>query len=75
MPVGLAERCIKAGTRPGDIVLDPFSGNGTTGVAALNLGRRFVGIELIKKFAESSRERLDALVHLGPGKENAEVRS
>jgi DNA modification methylase len=71
MPVELAERCIKAGTRPGEIVLDPFCGSGTTGVAALNLGRRFVGIELLRRFAEGSRERLDAVVCPGLDLEHA----
>ena len=71
MPVELAERCIKAGTRPGEIVLDPFCGSGTTGVAALNLGRRFVGIELLRRFTEGSRERLDAVLGPGLGLEHA----
>lgn len=58
MPVALAELCIKAGSRPGDTVLDPFTGVSTTGVAALNLGRKFVGVELLPKFIELSRQRL-----------------
>jgi len=44
-PVGLPWRCIRAATNPDDLVLDPFAGSGTTGVAAAMLGRRFVGIE------------------------------
>ncbi len=58
MPVALAELCIKAGSRPGDTVLDPFAGVSTTGVAALNLGRKFVGVELLPKFIELGRQRL-----------------
>ncbi len=46
MPDRLAERCILAGCRPGGLVLDPFAGSCTTGMAALKLGRRFVGIDL-----------------------------
>lgn len=46
MPPALAERCIRAGCRPGGIVLDPFCGSGTTGLAALRHGRRFVGVDL-----------------------------
>ena len=42
-PVSLIERCIRASTAPDDLVLDPFSGTASTGVAALNMGRRFVG--------------------------------
>lgn len=45
-PVELASRCIAIGSRPGDTVLDPFSGSGTTGEAARLLGRRYVGIDL-----------------------------
>ena len=49
-PVSLIERCIRASTAPDDLVLDPFSGTASTGVAALNMGRRFVGIEVEKEF-------------------------
>lgn len=45
-PVELARRCVAAGTRPGGVVLDPFSGSGTTGVAARMLGRDYIGIDL-----------------------------
>lgn len=45
-PVELAERCILAGCKPGGVVLDPFSGSGTTGLAASRHGRRYVGIDL-----------------------------
>lgn len=44
-PVALIERIIKAGSNVGDIILDPFCGSGTTGVAALNLQRKFIGID------------------------------
>jgi DNA modification methylase len=54
MPVGLAEKCIRASTKVGDYVLDPFCGVGTTGVAALGLGRRFVGVELVERFAKTA---------------------
>jgi DNA modification methylase len=43
-------------------VVDPFSGSGTTGVACVELGRRYVGIEKSARFAELSRERLRGLV-------------
>lgn len=58
MPGGLAERCILAGTGLGATVLDPFSGSGTTGVAALAHGRRYVGIELSPEYMKLQRERL-----------------
>jgi site-specific DNA-methyltransferase (adenine-specific) len=58
MPVELAERCVRAGTRPEEIVLDPFCGSATTGIAALKLGRRFVGIELVPRFVRLAQETL-----------------
>lgn len=51
-PPALAERCVKAGCRPGGVVLDPFTGSGTTGMVAGQLGRRFVGIELSGKYLD-----------------------
>lgn len=59
MPVALAERCILAGCKPGGIVLDPFSGSGTTGLAAARHGRRYVGIDLNAEYLDLSlRTRL-----------------
>ncbi len=56
-PRELARRCILLGSHPNDIVLDPFSGSGTTGVAARELGRRAILVELNPDYAEKSRER------------------
>jgi DNA modification methylase len=50
--------CVLAGSEPGDVVLDPFAGTGTTGAAALENGRRFVGIELVPRFIRMAHERL-----------------
>ena len=47
-------------TNPGDLVLDPFCGSGSTGVACLRLGRRFIGIEKDEKYAQLAHERLTA---------------
>lgn len=58
MPFDLAEKCVKAGSKDGSLVLDPFAGSGTTGVAALCLQRSFVGIELNPAYAASARRRL-----------------
>ena len=57
-PLALLERIIAAVTLPGDKVLDPFSGSGTTGVAAKKLGRNFVGIELDENYVQLSIERI-----------------
>ncbi|QZN86923.1 site-specific DNA-methyltransferase [Cellulomonas sp. C5510] len=58
-PLALPERCILASTRPGGVVLDPFSGSGTTGLAAARHGRRFVGIDLNADYLDLSlRTRL-----------------
>jgi DNA modification methylase len=59
-PIDLPLRCIAAGCKPGGTVLDMFAGTGTTGLAALQLGRRFTGIELSLKFARLATERLAA---------------
>jgi site-specific DNA-methyltransferase (cytosine-N4-specific) len=59
MPLALAERCILAGCKPGGTVLDPFSGSGTTGLAATRHGRRYVGIDLSSDYLDLSlRTRL-----------------
>jgi len=59
MPSALAERAIQAGCKPGGTVLDPFSGSGTTGLAAAKHGRRYVGIDLSAEYLDLSlRTRL-----------------
>ena len=60
MPPALADRCIRAGSRVADVVLDPFAGAGTTGMVARRLRRSFVGCELNPTFAEMARQRIDA---------------
>lgn len=58
-PVALPERCIQAGCKPGGTVLDPFSGSGTTGLAAARHGRKYVGIDLNRDYLDLSlRARL-----------------
>ena len=57
-PIELARRCILAGCPEGGVVLDPFFGSGTTGAAALILGRRYLGIELNPEYIPLAEERL-----------------
>lgn len=57
-PAKLIEPCIKASTRPGDVVLDPFFGSGTAGLVAAELGRKYVGVELHPDYIALARERL-----------------
>jgi DNA modification methylase len=54
MPPELARRCVVAGSRPGDTILDPFSGSGTTGMAARDEGRKYVGIDISAEYLELS---------------------
>lgn len=58
-PRELARRCILLGSRAGDIVLDPFGGSGTTGVAAKEEGRNAILIELNPEYAQFSKERIN----------------
>ncbi|WP_347558547.1 site-specific DNA-methyltransferase [Robbsia sp. KACC 23696] len=57
-PEALVEPCVLAGSRPGDIVFDPFFGSGTTGQVAQRLGRRFIGCELNPAYESLQRDRL-----------------
>ncbi len=61
-PLALPERCILAGCKPGGTVLDPFSGSGTTGLAAIRNGRRYVGIDLNPDYHDLAlRTRMEGL--------------
>lgn len=59
-PLALMLELVRLFTRPGDLVIDPYCGSGTTGVACLRLGRRFIGIEMQKQYADTARARLEA---------------
>ncbi len=61
-PLALIERCLSASTKPGDRVLDPFAGSASTGVAAIELGRRFTGCEIEAKYARIGAKRLGAAI-------------
>ena len=60
-PEALLHRVILASTNPGDVVLDPFFGSGTTGAVAKRLSRRFIGIERDSAYVRLARERLAAV--------------
>jgi len=57
-PISILKHIIKISTNANDIVLDPFMGSGSTGVASLQLKRKFIGIELNEDFYNISNERL-----------------
>ena len=57
-PESLLHRVILSSTKPGDVVLDPFFGSGTTGAVARRLGRHFIGIERDKEYARIARSRI-----------------
>jgi site-specific DNA-methyltransferase (adenine-specific) len=57
-PVALVARCLRASTNAGNLVLDPFAGSGTTGVAAILTGRRFIGCERELEYAALAKKRL-----------------
>jgi DNA modification methylase len=61
-PPELITPCILAGSKEGDLVLDPFSGSGTTGEVALQHGRNYIGLELNPEYAKLSEKRLTQAV-------------
>jgi modification methylase len=63
-PEALIARVILAASRPGDVVLDPFFGTGTTGAVAKRLGRSFIGIEREKSYARAAEKRIAAIAPL-----------
>lgn len=62
-PVELLSRIMLASTKEGDLVLDPFSGSSTTGIAATLLSRKFVGIELEDEYLQLSKKRLESVIN------------
>lgn len=64
-PPALVEPCIALATRPDDLVLDPFIGSGTTGLVAVGMKRRFIGIELNPRYLDIAERRLNGLISRG----------
>ncbi|RDI55143.1 site-specific DNA-methyltransferase [Microvirga subterranea] len=79
-PEALLARVLLSSSNPGDVVLDPFFGSGTTGAVAKKLGRNFIGLERDPTYAKAARARIDAVVPLSdasiaaPPEKRAEVR-
>ncbi len=67
-PTYLPEKYIKACTAEGDLVVDPWLGTGTTGVAALNCNRRFIGFDLFEEYVKHSNETLEKVASGGEKK-------
>jgi modification methylase len=63
-PESLLARVMLSASKPGDVVLDPFFGSGTTGAVAKKLGRQWIGIERDKTYAAAAQARIDAVVPL-----------
>jgi modification methylase len=64
-PEALLHRVLLATAKPGDVILDPFFGTGTTGAVAKRLGRRFIGIERDPDYAEAARDRIAGISPYG----------
>ncbi len=65
-PEALLQRILLATTNPGDVVLDPFFGTGTTGAVAKRLGRRWIGIERDPEYARAATERIERIRPVSP---------
>ena len=73
MPLNLAKDHITSWSNKGDIILDPFMGSGTTGMAALELGRRFIGIEISEDYFKMSQARLQTTIDQRCGREKRDM--
>lgn len=61
-PIDLMTRIIKTSSKEDGVILDPFMGSGSTGVACINTGRNFIGIELDKQYFEIAQERINKAI-------------
>ncbi len=59
-PIKVLNHLVRLATKPGDVIFDPFMGVGSTGVSALQLGRRFIGIELDPLYFQAASKRIEA---------------
>jgi len=58
MPLAIMDRIVLACSKPGDMILDPFNGTGTTGEAAVTHGRSYIGFDISKQYVQRSKDRL-----------------
>lgn len=70
-PVAILKKMIEIATNKDDIVFDPFMGVGSTGVAALEMGRRFIGVELDGEYFEAARKRINMALNKGDESQSA----
>lgn len=75
MPEALLERIVRVASSPGEIVLDPFAGSGTTLVVAKKLGRKYLGFELSEQYAAGIEDRLDAIKEVPTNQVKAKPRT
>ena len=72
-PIDLLKRIILASTNEGDIILDPFTGSSTTGVVATGLKRKFIGVDLEKKYLDLSVKRYSEIDQCIFDKKNPQI--
>jgi DNA modification methylase len=65
-PVGIVQNLIINSSRPGDVVLDPYMGSGTTGAACMNTGRHFIGMEKDPHYFQIAKERIERAIETMP---------
>ena len=61
-PLAIMRKCVTNASKPGDVVIDPFAGSGSTGVAALDLGRLFIGIERDEEYYDLTIHRIKGIL-------------
>lgn len=65
-PVSILKKMVEIASNKGDIVFDPFMGVGSTGIAAIGLGRRFIGVEIDGNYYKAAQERINKLIDVEP---------
>lgn len=71
-PEALIERLLLSMSREGDTILDPFSGSGTTGVACVNTGRNFIGMEMDSGYFQIAKDRIESAIKLSVSSEDSQ---